>query len=156
MIKTVNLGKEWFGTKQETIGSITDFLTESPIKKKEKDLLGSFFLTGVGVGLVNLLNVKQTMVADVVPVLAMPMPILGVSGIAGKIISAFEPVIQIIQGLSYPVGFIMLTAGFLVIMTGNRQKGLNMIKWATIGYIGMQFAPGIMAILVEVGKAMGR
>jgi hypothetical protein len=50
----------------------------------------------------------------------------------------------------------MICAGFLVIMTGNRQKGLNMIKWAAIGYIGMQFAPAIMTILVEVGKAMGR
>jgi hypothetical protein len=88
--------------------------------------------------------------------MAMPTPMLGTISITAKIISAFNPIIQLIQGLSYPVGFIMLTAGFLVMMTGNRQKGLNMIKWAAIGYVGMQFAPAIMAILVEVGKALGK
>lgn len=141
-----------FSPKVETVGGIKDFLTVSPGKKKViASSLGTALITGVTVGLINQI---QTPLA--VPAMAMPMPVLGTVGIAEKIIRACDPIIQLLQGASYPVCFIMLSAGFLVIMTGNRQKGLNLIKWAALGYIGMQFAPAIMAILVEVGHAIGK
>ncbi|MEH7254351.1 hypothetical protein V7111_19710 [Neobacillus niacini] len=124
----------FFTPKVQTVGSIKDFLAPSP------GLVGE----AVTVGALGAMGILLVSKADTV---------LG-AGIAEKIIGAFDPLIQLIQGISYPVGFIMITAGFLVMMTGNRQKGLNMIKWAAIGYIGMQFAPAIMAILVEVAKAM--
>lgn len=76
------------------------------------------------------------------------------AGIADKIIGAFDPVIQLAQGVSYPVAFLMICGGFLLIMVGQRSKGLAMMKWAAVGYIGIQFAPAIMQILVSVGKAM--
>jgi hypothetical protein len=123
-----------FTEKIQTVGSIKDFLAPSPGLVGEAMAVGA--LAGMGILLVSK--------ADHV----------FASGVADKIIRAFDPLIQLIQGISYPVGFIMITAGFLVMMTGNRQKGLNMIKWAAIGYIGMQFAPAIMTILVEVAKAM--
>jgi hypothetical protein len=84
----------------------------------------------------------------------MAMPILGTVNMTNTIVHAIDPLIQLVQGLSYPVGFIMICAGALVVMTGNRQKGMHMIKWAAIGYVLMQFAPGIMGILIEVGRAM--
>jgi hypothetical protein len=138
-----------FTQKIETVGGIKDFLAQSPAKRKA---IGSL-IAGVGVGALATL-IPQT--PQAVPAMAMPMPILGSVGVADKIIRACDPIIQLIQGVSYPVGFIMITAGFLVIMTGNKQKGLTIIKWAALGYIGMQFAPAIMAILVEVGRAMGK
>jgi hypothetical protein len=124
----------FFTPKVQCVGSIKDFLAPSPGLVGEAMTVGA--LTGMGILLV---SKADTVLA---------------AGIADKIIQACQPIIQLIQGISYPVGFIMITAGFLVMMTGNRQKGLNMIKWAAIGYIGMQFAPAIMAILVEVAKAM--
>jgi hypothetical protein len=136
----------FFTEKVQTVGGIKDFLKISPSKKK----ILSGALTGLTVG-----AIATTLQPSPQAVPAMAMPIMGL-GVTSKIIHAFDPVVQILQGLSYPVCFIMLTAGFLVIMTGNRSKGLNMIKWAAIGFIGMQFAPAIMAILVEVGKAMGK
>lgn len=137
-----------FTEKVQTVGGIKDFLSASPTKIKI--LSGS--LAGLTVGTIATM-VQPT--PEAVPAMAMPMPILGL-GVADKIIHAFDPIVQLLQGLSYPVCFIMLSAGFLVIMTGNRAKGLNLIKWAAIGYVGMQFAPAIMAILVEVGKAIGK
>lgn len=135
-----------FAKKVETVGSVKDFLTPARTEKL-KIVSKSAILTGLTVGLINQIQPLTS------PAFAIP----GVKmGITEKIISACDPIIQLIQGISYPVGFIMICAGFLVIMTGNRQKGLNIIKWAAIGYIGMQFAPAIMTILVEVGKAMGR
>lgn len=126
-----------FSPRIETVGSIKDFLAESPVK-----LVGEAMTAGALTGTLLAVTTKAELVFA--------------SPIGDKIIHAFDPLIQVIQGLSYPVGFIMLTAGFLVIMTGNRQKGIHIIKWAAIGYIGMQFAPAIMMILIEVGKAMGR
>lgn len=75
---------------------------------------------------------------------------------AYTLIHAFDPLIEIIQSLAYPVGFVMICAGFLVIMTGNKTKGIHIIKWAALGFLGMQFAPGIMALLGEVGRSIGK
>jgi hypothetical protein len=142
-----------FNQKVETVGGIKDFLAPNPAKRKA---VGTA-LAGIGIGaLATLMPTIPQSTSQAIPAMALPMPILGSIGVADKIIRACDPIIQLIQGVSYPVGFIMITAGFLVIMTGNRQKGLNIIKWAAIGYIGMQFAPAIMAILVEVGRAMGK
>lgn len=74
--------------------------------------------------------------------------------IQGKIMSAFMPVVDLVQGITYPVALIMLSGGMLLIMMGQKHKGLSMIKWAAIGYIGMQFVPSLMAILADIGKAM--
>lgn len=78
------------------------------------------------------------------------------SGIQERIIGAFDPLIQLLQGISYPVAFLMITAGFLLIMTGQKSRGLSMMKYAGIGYIGLQLAPALMGILVDIGKEMMR
>jgi hypothetical protein len=137
MIATVSVKAPLFFSKAKTVGSIKDFLEKRPVKQTSEAMTAGA-LTGV---LLATLSKPEFVYA---------------SGVADKIVRAFDPIIQVIQGLSYPVGFIMICSGFLVIMTGNRQKGLNIIKWAAIGYIGMQFAPAIMSMLIEVGKAMGR
>lgn len=123
-----------FTPKVQTVGSIKDFLGESPKLTGEAMTVGA--LGAMGIAILSRADLAFA------------------SSITDKIIRAVDPIVQLIQGISYPVGFIMIAAGFLVIMTGNRQKGLNMIKWAAIGYIGMQFVPVIMALLVEVAKAM--
>ena len=70
------------------------------------------------------------------------------------IMRAFEPLISLVQGLAYPICFLMVSGGFLLIMTGNRTRGIDLIRWAGVGYIGLQFAPALMRVLVEVGEAM--
>jgi len=137
VIQTVSIGKGWFSPKVERVGTIKDFLVKSPAKTAGEAMTAGA-LTGTFMAILS----KADMV------LAGTM--------TDKIVNGFQPIIELIQGLSYPVGFIMISAGFLVIMTGNRQKGIHLIKWAAIGYIGMQFAPAIMTILIEVGKAIGK
>jgi len=82
------------------------------------------------------------------------LDVVEAAGIADKIVRAFDPIIDLSQGLAYPISFLMITGGFLLLMVGQRSKGLAMMKWAAVGYIGIQFAPAIMQILVSVGKAM--
>lgn len=71
-----------------------------------------------------------------------------------KVVSAFEPLIGVIQALSYPLALAFLSTGFLLIISGRRQKGLESIKWAAIGFLGMQLVPGIMSILLGVGDTI--
>jgi hypothetical protein len=137
MIRTVQLKEKLFSPKTETVGKLKDFLTQSPVVH-----VGEAVTIGAMAGALLATTGRTESVSA--------------SGVAEKIIHAVDPIIELIQGLSYPVGFVMICAGFLVIMTGNRQKGLHIIKWAAIGYIGMQFAPAIMSILIEVGKAMSQ
>lgn len=143
-----------FFQKVQTVGSVKDFLGGNQVKEVKKGLTTAL-MSGLTLGVINQIPPIPHLA---IPAMASPTPIPMILGfsVADKIINAFNPVVQLLQGMSYPVCFIMLSAGFLVIMTGNRSKGLNLIKWAAIGYIGMQLAPAIMTILVEVGKAMGK
>lgn len=72
----------------------------------------------------------------------------------GRIEYAFEPLIEFVQGISYPVTFLAILSGMLLITCGKRAKGIDVIKWAVVGYLGIQLAPGIMRMLAEVGTAM--
>ncbi|MEH7514309.1 hypothetical protein V7146_16470 [Gottfriedia acidiceleris] len=84
-------------------------------------------------------------IKDVIPATA---------GIQERVAHAFDPLFQAIAGFAYPACFFTISAGCILIMIGQKHKGLTMIKWSAIGFIGLQFAPGIMSILVEVGKAI--
>lgn len=68
------------------------------------------------------------------------------------VLKAFSPIIDLVQGISYPVAFLMISGGFILIMTGQTSRGLHFIKWACLGYIGLQFAPALMQIVVEIGQ----
>lgn len=72
----------------------------------------------------------------------------------GRIEHAFEPLIEFVQGVSYPITFLAILSGMLLITCGKRARGIDVIKWAVVGYLGIQLAPGIMRILAEVGAAM--
>ncbi len=76
------------------------------------------------------------------------------SSMSDMIVRAFDPIIDVVQGVSYPVCFLMIVGSFLLVMVGQKSKGIAMLKWAAIGFIGVQFAPAIMKILVGVGKAV--
>lgn len=74
--------------------------------------------------------------------------------VSGRIINGFQPLIELALGLAYPVAFLGFSLGFLLMMLGQRHKALQFVKWSAVGYIGMQFVPGMMKILVEVGKSV--
>jgi hypothetical protein len=73
---------------------------------------------------------------------------------ASTIIHAFDPIIRLVQALSYPVAFLSISGGILLITVGQRHKGIAMIKWGSVGYIAMQLVPGLMAMLADVGQSM--
>lgn len=71
-----------------------------------------------------------------------------------KINRAFLPLVELVKGLSYPIALVILSAGALMIMIGNREKGFSMIQQASIGYILVQLMPLLMDLLVQIAKSI--
>lgn len=76
------------------------------------------------------------------------------SAIQQKIIEAFDPIVHLLQGMAYPVTLVMISIGFLLLSMGNKHTAIKTVKWAVVGFLGMQFVPVIMKLLMEVAAAM--
>ena len=74
--------------------------------------------------------------------------------ISSKIRTSTNPIIELLAGLGYPVTYAMLIVGTIMIITGKKSKGLDVIKWACIGYVGLQFVPFLLNLLEEIGRDM--
>jgi hypothetical protein len=74
--------------------------------------------------------------------------------VAEKIMEAFNPVINLIQGIAYPLAYITLGTGVCLIIIGQKSEGLKLMKWAGIGYILMQWLPGLMKMMYTIGQGM--
>jgi hypothetical protein len=72
--------------------------------------------------------------------------------ITEKTVNAFDPIVDLLQGLSYPISLIVMMCGGIVWMIGNKEKGLGLITNAGMGYIIVQMVPLGMKLLVEVAK----
>lgn len=66
-----------------------------------------------------------------------------------KVISAFNPLVDLIQALSYPIAMIVVLGGSLFIMIGNKEKGFGMMQAAGLGYVLVQLTPLVLKILVD-------
>jgi hypothetical protein len=73
-----------------------------------------------------------------------------------KIWDAFMPIIEVIQGISLPLSFVVLATAICLIILGQKRQGMQMAKWGVIGFLAMQWLPSFMRILAEVGEAMAR
>ena len=87
--------------------------------------------------------------------MAVPVATVPKSSIADTIIRACSPIVDLLQGLAYPACYIMCGAGIILIICGNRSKGITVLKYASIGYVLMQFLPGGMKILKNIGNSIG-
>jgi uncharacterized protein YggT (Ycf19 family) len=140
--------------KVHTVGSIKQFLNppkkELSVEELLKSMKDSKMNAALGGGIV------ISLTNGVVKVFAEPnaVPVAVSDSIKNQIMHAFDPLINLVQVLSYPIGFIMISAGCLFIMCGNKEKGMTMIQTAAIGYILVQLAPLFMKILVGVGSAV--
>lgn len=69
------------------------------------------------------------------------------------IMHGLDPLIHFIMDLAYPIAGVMIAGGCLMIMIGGnyREKGIDMIKNAGIGYFLVQLSPLFLKILVQLG-----
>lgn len=79
----------------------------------------------------------------------------GLSGAAhAKILHAFDPLVNLIQDLAYPIAAVMIATGAIFIMVGNKEKGMQMLQHAALGYILVQLVPLMLSLLVGVGHSV--
>ncbi|WP_309121512.1 hypothetical protein [Paenibacillus sp.] len=81
------------------------------------------------------------------------IPVIG-GALKGKIMHAFDPLIDLIVSLSYPVAGVMIAGGCLFIMVGNRDRGMQLLQNAAIGYLLMQLSPLMLDLLVGIGESV--
>ena len=134
--------KMLFTQKVQTVGSISEFMNRDDVKKEER------------------IDIKKLTSAGMVPLmLAVPSfafaaePNMAEKWARGelyeKVVHAFEPVVGLVQALSYPIGLVVMLGGGLFVMIGNREKGFTLIQQAGIGYLLVQSLPMLMDLLVE-------
>lgn len=73
--------------------------------------------------------------------------------IADRVASALNPLIEAMMALGTPICTVAIISGAIVLMF-NKRAGMKIIKTAGIGYLVLQFTPGIIGILGDVGKAL--
>ena len=81
------------------------------------------------------------------------VPAIG-GAIKDKIIHSFDPLIDLIQALAFPIAGVMIAGGCLFIMVGNRERGMQMLQNAAIGYILVQLSPLMLDLLVGIGQSV--
>lgn len=95
--------------------------------------------------------VKSTETALTISLLFTGAPVE--AAVADKIVSALNPLIDMIQGLGYPLAILSMSGGAITMMF-NKRAGIRIIKDTGIAYLALQIIPGLMKILVEVGRAL--
>lgn len=97
--------------------------------------------------------VKCTETALVITIVAAnPTEVLALD-ISEKVISALDPLIGLIQSLGYPLAVLSMSGGAITMMF-NKRMGVRIIKDTGIAFLALQFVPGLMKILLEIGRAL--
>ncbi|MNY85675.1 hypothetical protein D3C78_18740 [compost metagenome] len=66
----------------------------------------------------------------------------------------FEPLMTLLMDLAGPVCRIMFILGFVMVIVGKPRQGIDKMKWAAIGYIGIQWTPMLMDIIKGAGAGI--
>ncbi|MCB5235540.1 hypothetical protein [Niallia circulans] len=116
--------------------------------KEEKKLLNeknikSFIKWGTVVPVIGQLATKTAFAAEAVPATAMD-----------TIAHAFDPLIDLMVGLSLPIAGVMITGGALLIMIGQKDYGYKLMMNCSLGYVLVNLSPLFLSLLADVGKAI--
>jgi hypothetical protein len=131
--------------KVKTVGTISDFMSGKHKEVQQRSIKPIVkYSVIVGVTVLSLTFGDYTF--------ASANAVQGV--ITGKVVHAFNPLVDLVKALSYPIGLVMMLGGGLFIMIGNSEKGFGMIQRAGLGYVLIQMLPILMDLLVEIAKAL--
>lgn len=80
--------------------------------------------------------------------IANPIGVMAASGdIADRVAKASQPIKDLLIGIADPVCYIVFVWGLLETMLGKGSSGLSRMKYAALGYAGMNWLPVFMEIL---------
>lgn len=71
-----------------------------------------------------------------------------------RIVSAFDPLVELIIAVSLPVASVMMAGSALMIMVGQKDAGFKLMMNASLGYVLVQMVPLFIDLLAGVGEAV--
>lgn len=131
--------------KIQTVGTVREFLNPSSTISSKKDFVP---LIAAGSALPLFLHTMPTFSFAEAATTASTESIK--QDVSQKIITAFDPLTDLVGGLSYPLAFLAFSAAGIYWMLGNREKAVQMMQGASIGYIIVHLSPMLMRLLVSV------
>lgn len=131
--------------KIQTVGTVREFLNPSSTISSKKDFVP---LIAAGSALPLFLHTMPTFSFAEAATTASAESIK--QDVSQKIITAFDPLTDLVGGLSYPLAFLAFSAAGIYWMLGNREKAVQMMQGASIGYIIVHLSPMLMRLLVSV------
>ncbi|MDN3365419.1 hypothetical protein QU577_27020 [Priestia megaterium] len=137
--------------KIQTVGTVREFLNPSSTTSSKKDFVP---LIAAGSALPLFLHTMPTFSFAEAATTATTATTASTESIkqdvSQKIITAFDPLTDLVGGLSYPLAFLAFSAAGIYWMLGNREKAVQMMQGASIGYIIVHLSPMLMRLLVSV------
>ncbi|MGG0554907.1 hypothetical protein ABEY55_20240 [Priestia aryabhattai] len=132
--------------KIQTVGTIKEFLNPSPVKDSTEVITGQEGMPFVFGAMLPVCFTMQPSMSFAATTASASVK----EEVSRKVIDAFNPLTELVQGLSYPLAFLAFSAAGIYWLLGNRPKALEMMQGATIGYIIVQLSPMLMRLLVSV------
>ena len=112
-------------------------------KTIKEQKIKSFIKWGTVVPVVGQLATKSAFAQEAVPAAAMD-----------TIAHSFDPLIDLMVGLSLPIAGVMITGGALLIMIGQKDYGYKLMMNCSLGYVLVNLSPLFLSLLADVGKAI--
>jgi hypothetical protein len=147
-----------FNRKVKTVGTISEFMNKKQEVLHESEieayntLKGLANLTWVPIVIAPFTKVQQASAHG--PEAVTVAATAGSGEIYEKMMTAFEPLIDLTQALAYPIAMVVVLGGCLFLMVGQREKGLSMMSSAGLGVVLVNVAPMILQILIDAMKAV--
>lgn len=151
-----------FTPRVQTVGSIRDFMTrektevinsKGAINFEENEAMEKGKAAGLALGLSTLPLIFSPL-TKAVPASAAVVTVAAQHDMYNKMVTAFDPLINLIQGLAYPVAMVVILGGSIMVMINQKEKGYSMMMGAGLGYVLVQMTPMILRILVDAMKVM--
>lgn len=145
--------------KVQTVGSVSEFLTgDYKIKHVERKINKKLVRVGVKVAIT---LVAGSLVCDFITPLSFAhaaaqeaVPVFVQEKVQQTILNAFNPLIDLVKALSYPIAGVMITGGALRYMIGQKEQGITTIQNTAIGYLLVQLSPLFLKLLVGIGESV--
>ena len=131
--------------------SIKEFMNRGKdvISPEEKEIMKKGKTAGYAFGL-SMLPLAFAPIAK--PVSAQTVTVAAQGQMYDKMIVAFNPLIDLIQALAYPIAMVVVLGGAIMVMINQKEKGYSLMMGAGLGYVLINMTPMVLNILVDAMK----
>jgi hypothetical protein len=146
-----------FKKKTESM-SIKEFMNRGKETLHETELIAFKEVEQLGtVATISLLPLAVGSFSKVIPASAATYEAVSVTANAemyDRMVTAFDPLIILVQALAYPIATVVVLAGGLMVMIGMKEKGYSLMMGAGLGYVLVNMTPMVLNILVDAMKSV--